>query len=109
MVRYPWKSLDASTIHVAGRFGELCTPWGRLKINKNLSSAGLNWSSEQNEVIIKQWANNLLPSIDYDCACQQTPEATEMRTMINILYYEQLNKDIPVRFKNQNKSSFKMI
>lgn len=98
LMTYPWRSVDSSSACVMARFGGICTPWGDFKINKSVAVHNLNWVSNMNEEILKQWANELSPIINYDVALKGTLEGSVMRTMINIIYYEQLKKQVISKF-----------
>lgn len=98
LVQYPWESVDASSCHVMARFGGICTPWGDIKINKEVAPKDLKWVSDMNEEILRDWIFKMGSPFDYDIATQQTVEGTIMRTAINILYYEQLGEQTIAKF-----------
>ena len=109
LMEYPWESVDASTAHVAARFGEIISPWGRLTINKSVIIANdrLNWVSNMSEDKIKEWISKFdYSNLDYDIACQQTVEGTMMRAGINIFYLESLNKETISKFTNKKLPGF---
>lgn len=104
LLGYPWKSVDSSSAHVLARFGGICTPWGDYKINPEVNYKDLKWITPLKENKIKNWVTSL--GIDYQKAKENTSEGTETRSLINIMYYEELSKSDTKLFKLNNVEGF---
>ena len=96
---FPWKSVDSSSAHIMARFGGICSPWGDFKINPSVNQKDLQWITPKTEIIIKKWVEGL--GISYEKASKGDSSGTNIRMLINILYYESLS--FSPRIKNKAK------
>lgn len=90
--RYPWHSVDASSVHVLARFGGVCTPWGDYKINPDVNPGEIRWRTDMNVSKMRQYISNL--GVDFEAAQKGDTPGTHLRCKISILYYENLVKEI---------------
>lgn len=92
--RYPWHSIDASSVHMQARYGGIKMPWGWMKINKNVKDSFALRNQELIIAKVAEWVRSLGLPLDFDDARQETPEATLMRVGISIAYYEQIKMTV---------------
>lgn len=102
--RYPWHSVDSSSWHVMARFGGICNKWGDFKISKGVNSRELKWRNEHTDLAVKDYIESL--GLDYDECCDPTSKGTDARSIANILYYEELSKQVPTEFIHRDRGFF---
>ncbi len=102
MLRYPWKSIDASSMMTIARYGGIYSPYGVLKINSNVKYKELKWKTPKSENKIIDFCNEC--NIPYEKAKEQSIDGTIYRAIINIHYFEKLAKQAPKIFKNNNST-----
>lgn len=93
LLKFPWKSVDASSAHMMARYGGICTPWGDIKINPAVNFKYLEWVSPESELKLKKWVNKLNFGLCYEEAKNNNMKGMRMRLKINICYYEQFIKN----------------
>ncbi len=85
--RYPWHSVDASTVHVAARYGEIETRWGRLSINPACKNYRIKIKTPRNMRRIKEFAHIHSPAgATFEHAQEQNSTGTLIRCAISINY-----------------------
>jgi len=106
--RYPWESVDASSIHVIARYGGIYTPFGvSLKINPNVNEGDRKWQDSPVSIsTIKSWVKSI--GFDFEKARSGTPEATLLRTAISIRYFEDVLKKEAKIVKRRPKTGLKI-
>ena len=94
MIRYPWFSIDASSIHMQARYGGIRSPWGWVKVNPNVNSNEAQWQIfKKNELKkVSDWVEGLNLSFSFDSIRQATNESVLKRCCVSISYYEMLRK-----------------
>ncbi len=99
---YPWYSVDSRTASLAGRMGEIISPWGRLKVS--LGKAKLAVSNPLEKGRILDWLFSFLPGLvqNWDDIGAITPEASVRRIIINAMYLDKLSVTKINRPKVQN-------
>lgn len=90
MMRYPWFSVDATSVHVISRFGGIYTPWGTVKINPEVNFRDAQWQTPLQLKAVEEWVDSLGFDFSFSEARPGTTEATLMRCAISIEYYAQL-------------------
>ena len=91
ILRYPWESVDASSVHIMSRYGGIYTPWGTLKINPEVNEHDRKWQSSLVAIkTIKEWVESI--GFDFEEARPGSPAATLMRCAISIYYFEGIIK-----------------
>ena len=109
--RYPWYSVDASSIHVMARYGGVYTPWGTYKINPNVNSKEVTYQTKtpRNFNKIKDFVNRYCPkNITFEEAKQQSTEGTLIRCAISINYLQEwVSKEACSRFQGTAKRLLK--
>ena len=112
LFRYPWRTIDASSVHVMARYGGVCCPGdtgeyivrGRdVKINPEVNPKDLRWKSPTTEKVIRKWVESC--GVSYEEAQQSTPYGTLLRAKVNILYYESLAKQVPKIYERKSMPS----
>jgi hypothetical protein len=104
--RYPWYSVDASSIHMQARYGGVLTPWGYIKINPNVKSKEMEWQIKRplEKQIIKDKIEEFLGEFTFEQAQEQTTEGTLLRSTASINYLLDLVEKIEYKpIKSQNK------
>jgi hypothetical protein len=102
LLRYPWKSVDASSWHVTARYGQIYSPFGRVAINRKVEYSKLNWITPESDEKIKKWVTDL--GYDYLLAQENSMEGTIERYKINLAYFENLsNNKAIVIFEKRKK------
>jgi len=88
MKRFPWYSVDASSVHVLARYGGVYTPNGTLKINPNVNAEELKWQNLKptQKEIIKEFVNDYASPYTYEDAKEQSTEGTLIRCAVSIHY-----------------------
>ena len=87
MKRYPWYSVDASSVHLIARFGGIYTPWGSVKINPDVAPKDLAWATPGRLNIVKDWVNFQSLGFSFEEAQEGTTEGTLKRCVISIKYF----------------------
>jgi len=95
--KYPWYSVDSSSIHMQARYGGISTPWGWTKINPDVNQKDLSWAIPLKIEIVKEWVESLkfkkeIKNI-FELARQNDTEGTYFRCLISVVYYELLKKE----------------
>lgn len=99
MTRYPWYSVDASSVHMVARYGGIFTPWGIIKINPSVESQYQRWKSPKRIQLLKEWVNGLDLGFTYDEALESSTPCVLKRCAISVHYFE--TKYENYEFKNQ--------
>ena len=94
---YPWRSIDATSVHVMARFGGIFTPAKAVKINPNVRVDDQDWKTEKAEATVRSWVESL--GFNYDLAQEQSNAGTQERIYISVAYYESLREKAPKFFK----------
>ncbi len=103
LLRYPWKSVDATTVLVQARYGGIFYPgYGPIRINPNVSPKDLRWKTELTEQIIRKYVEGL--GFSYEEACRQDQIGTFTRCFISIRYFEDIAKRVPKKFSPVRKA-----
>jgi hypothetical protein len=87
MERYPWFSVDASSVHMQARYGGIMTPSGWVKINPNVNPKEIRWRTPLQLKKMRDWITSLELNFTFEEAQETTPNATLMRCAISIKYY----------------------
>lgn len=112
LFRYPWRTIDASSVHVTARYGGVCCPENieqdnisatTVIISTRSNPKNLRWKNPTTVKAIKQWIESC--GVDYEEARQGTPYGTLLRAKVNILYYESLAKQVPKLYKRKSMPS----
>lgn len=88
--RFPWFSVDATSVHMQARYGGIRTPWGWIKINPEVNYKEVKWQTPIQLTEVKKWVNSLGLNFHFDEAQPSTTEATLMRCAISVKYYDNL-------------------
>ena len=100
--RYPWYSVDASSIHVIARFGGIYTPWGTFKINPNVNADELKWQTPGRLIRVKNFVERLGFDFTFEEAQEQSITGTLRRCAISIRYFLQwVEENKTDRFKKE--------
>lgn len=108
MKRYPWDSVDATSVHIMARYGGIYTPWGNLKINPNVNSREMKWQKLKPLYLsrVKDFVESYLNDISFECAQQQNNEGVLARSAVSIHYITEELKNHKCDFKIHKKSLF---
>lgn len=98
--RYPWYSIDASSVHVIARFGGIYTPWGTFKINPNVKADELKWQTPCKLTQVKNFVERLGFDFSFEEAQEQTTVGTIKRSAISVRYL--------LRWVEENQTKFFM-
>lgn len=109
--RYPWYSVDASSVHVLARYGGILTPWGAVKINPNVNSKEVAYQIKTPQKFnkIKDFVNKHCPkNTTFEDAKKQDTKGIYIRCAISINYLQEwISKEVCSRFQYTSKSLFK--
>lgn len=85
MKRYPWYSVDASSIHMQARYGGVLTPFGFIKINPKVNSRESRWQHARPLELdqIKKFVGTYL-DFPFELAQQQSVEGMLARAATSI-------------------------
>lgn len=86
ILEFPWRSCDARTASILGRFGSILTPWGPFAINPGLDADRTGWRTDLTVKAVREWAEGL--GGDWELAEQATPQGKHERVWITIQYLE---------------------
>lgn len=86
--RYPWFSVDASSVHMQARYGGVRTPWGWLKINPEVNFQDTRWHTPLQIEGVQEWVAGLQLPFSFEQARQRTTEGTLMRCAISLQWFE---------------------
>lgn len=90
---YPWKSVDATSIHMQARYGGIYFPGkGWLKVGLSVSEKDKRWRTPLKEEKVVSYIKSLgiCPALLFG----RTSQATMFRTIISIKYFENLKEEI---------------
>ncbi len=88
LLRYPWKSIDSSSVHVMARYGGISSPWGDYKINPQVASKDLIWITPQTIGKIEEWFDSLDLPFSFEEARENSVMGKAKRVAISVVYYE---------------------
>lgn len=91
--RYPWYSIDSTTASRAGRIGVLLTPWGQLLLSESLKIKTSSSIKTPGKIkVVFDWVKDFVPGLVSDWSELASPsvEASNLRSVINVLYMESL-------------------
>jgi len=95
---YPWKSVDATSVHVMARFGGIFTPQRKaVKLNPKVRIDDQGWKTTKAVDIVRSWVESL--GFNYDVAQEQSSLGTRERVYISVAYYESLHHKAMKVFK----------
>lgn len=100
--RYPWHSVDASSWHLRARVGWICTPWGTFLIadSGNYEKYPTPMKSSHHEKVVRGWIAGF--GIDLDACRKSDSDGSYWRSVVNLLFYENLSEEIgEVKFKKR--------
>jgi hypothetical protein len=105
--RFPWRTVDATSVHMQARYGGIMTPWGWTKISTGAASKELKWASGMSIQSIRQFIESL--GRDYELAATPVIEGTKERCAISIIFYESVARNAPVEFTPSRCASLGMV
>ena len=91
IAEFPWKSIDARTASLLGRFGGILTPWGTFAVNPELKMDRTDWRTDLSVKTVREWVESL--GADWALAQQRTGGFERM--WITITYLESLAETGP--------------
>jgi hypothetical protein len=121
LTRYPWKSVDAASVHQQARFGGIYTPWGWLKIQPKTVGESRNALFDGMKIGVarsdRRWRDkeeaertviDYIRSLGYDTekAQQADREGIRERCLISIARFEAIAKTAPERYEPRTESIF---
>lgn len=102
LLGYPWRSVDATSVHVMARFGGIFTPQRKaVKLNPNVRIDDQDWKTEKAVEAVRSWVESL--GFSYDLAQEQSAAGTQERIYISVAYYESLRPKAMTLFKPTTK------
>ena len=93
ILEFPWKSVDARTASILGRFGSVLTPWGPYALNPKLDADRTAWRTDLAVGVVREWVESL--GGDWELAEQATPQGKHERVWITINYLDSLAERAP--------------
>lgn len=86
--RYPWFSVDSSSLHLIARYGGIYTPQGSLKINPEVNHQDKKWFlyRPNNLKVIKNQVNDLGLPFSFEEAQENNNKGTLKRCAISVTY-----------------------
>lgn len=86
--RYPWYSIDSSSVHIMARYGGIYSPWGSIKINPNIQTPFMKWQIKKPSALrnVYEFVEQHIDNVPFELTRKTTPEATLMRCAISIHY-----------------------
>ena len=107
LTRYPWDSIDASSVHMQARYGGIKTPWGWMKINPNVKADELKWQTPRKLKQVQSFVSGLDFDFSFKEAQEQSVEGTIKRCCISIRYFTKWMEENKVdRFVKRINSFF---
>ena len=108
MKRYPWYSVDATSLHIMARYGGIYTPWGTLKINPDVNSKEMEWQIKKPILLkqIKDFTEKYIDKLAFADAQENTSVGTLIRSAISIHYITKELKHHKCSFQVNNHSLF---
>lgn len=108
MKRYPWFSVDATSVHIIARYGGIYTPQGTIKINPNVNSREKRWQEMRPRQLNKvaEFAEDHVDNISFEEIRAQNNQGTLARCAISIHYIIELLRNHKSNFKLKNKPLF---
>lgn len=95
MKRYPWHSVDSSSVHIVARYGGIYTPSGALKINPAVNSRELRWQVMRPKEldVVREHVEEYLDNTTFEVARSQTKEGILSRCAVSVHYLVEEFKD----------------
>lgn len=86
--RYPWFSIDSSSVHLIARYGGIYSPYGTFKINPKVNSKEMEWQIKTPMILnkIKSFVLKNIDAYSFEEAQEQSTKGTLIRTAISIHY-----------------------
>lgn len=95
---FPWKSVDATSVHLGARLGQIYSGRGWVRICKHDKAVYSNQISHENEVAALQAFAEALGG-NWALACEWSKEGLKERCKISIAFFEDLAAKSPLTYK----------
>lgn len=95
---FPWKSVDATSVHLGARLGQIYAGRGWVRICKHDKAVYSNQVTHENEVAALQlFAESF--GCNWALACEWSKEGLKERCKISIAFFEKLAEKTPATYK----------